>query len=305
MGPHAEKGKMSGIMVFEEGGMKKAAILAAAGVVVIGLSTALGAANEERDWNSASRRNSVSSYDQYLASHPSGAHAGEARQKAVEQSKLGLAGTARSCHPDFLLMLYYVAAGERLELEEAALAEALDRAASCNFSRRLNYEERARRTELALEARDQLEPLSGDRLPVKALLDLDHLLFGLEISVIEDAEKIVKSCRDQSAWTDTTAARFQQCAAVHLERQARMIKAIARQVEYDLDRIGELEDRDDRRRFWDRWDKLCRDKTFLEVIFKFRLASRFEEAKARESDPKLKKKIEKVERRVKGYEPRK
>ena len=76
-------------------------------------------------------------------------------------------------------------------------------------------------------------------------------------------------------------------------------------LEDDLARVGELEDKDDRKQFWDRWDKLCREQTFLEVIFKYHLASRFAEAKAEESDPKLKKKIEKVEKKVKSYAPKK
>lgn len=84
-----------------------------------------------------------------------------------------------------------------------------------------------------------------------------------------------------------------------------MVGGMAVQLEFDLARVGKIQDRDFRSDFWNRYYKLCSEKIFLDVIFKFRLKPNLAAARTEEPDPKLKKKIEKVEKKANGYDPRK
>lgn len=270
-------------------------------LLVMASSILLGAKNEGKDWQSAEKRNDVRTYDQYLKDHPQGAHAGQATEKAARLSVENLEKAASRCDSMFPRMVYYsVAASANNVASEDSLARAMATAGKCGFSTTLSSEQMLNATGGLLMARKKMAGNAGSPKTARAVIDLDFILFDLQQKVIMAASDEITKCSDQNAWTDTPRKQIYACAMPHRKVQMKLASAIAGQIKFDFDKIGVVSDTNYRLGFWEKIRKAAKRQLMQEIAAAFGLYTDAEAAMKKESDPKVKDKIETVMIRLAG-----
>lgn len=270
-------------------------------LLVVAASILLGAKNEGKDWQAAEKRNDVRTYDQYLKDHPQGAHAGQATEKAARLSVENLEKAASRCDSMFPRMVYYsVAASQKTVASEDSLAQAMTMAGKCSFSTTLSSEQRLNATGGLLMARKTMAGNAGSPAAARAVIDLDFILFDLQQKVIIAASEEITKCSDQNAWTDTPRKQIYACAMPHRKVQMKLASAIAGQIKFDFDKIGVVSDTNYRLGFWEKIRKAAKRQLMQEIAAAFGLYTDAEAAMKKESDPKVKDKIETVMIRLAG-----
>ncbi|MFO8058870.1 MAG: hypothetical protein R6V10_16410 [bacterium] len=258
--------------------------------------------SESTKWKLASRRDSFSSYCDYLKKHPEGAHAEEARQKAAECAAEEMESSARSCGNLFPRMAWFAMAGtDRPAVSLSILDFSLSRAAACEYSFLLDLAGMRKAVDGLLEVREMVKDKHKSRFPVRAMLDLDSILLDLEQAIVNELNSKIFMCKNQSAWKDTSEEEFQECASDHLEEKERLVEKAAAQISYDLEHIADMK-KDYRKDFWKRYHRMSDNKAFAEFAIHANAIHLLERAVNEEDSTLISMRIDRVISRVNKYQ---
>jgi len=253
-----------------------------------------GANQAEREaWKQATRRNDLAAYDDFLSDHPDGIYKNTALSRAGKLGAQKLRLPGEYCDPMFPLAAYYaVAAGEKPLVSGPVLSHAVKKARKCDFVNLLDEEGRRRAADGLIAVRDAMEGGLVGSVAERAFLDLDLVLYELEERVIRAEQEKVYLCSDQRAWVDTPLKEKMECSKPHIEVQTKMAEAMAEQAEFDFSHVHLIENDEYRLAFWKAFAKIAKTGSMQQIAGARNLISKAGQAKARETDPRIKKKIE-------------
>jgi|GEM_PF-4460030 len=294
------KMEISETIVFKGGTVNKTSLIMAFLLVLI-FPASLLSWSDDTKWKLAERRDSFSSYHDYLDKHPEGDHVEKARRKAALCAAEEMLSEARGCGKLFPSMAYFaIAAMETPTAETSDLDFALSRAAACEYSFHLDLEEMREAVDGLLKVRAKVKDKND--FSARAMMDLDRILLDLEQAIVDELNSKIFMCDNQSAWTDTSAEEFQKCAGSYIEEKDRLVNAAGAQLEYDLNHISRME-KDYRADFWKRYASMSDSKAFAEFVVRNRVLHLFQRAGRAEEGAIIKMRIDRVISRVNKYRP--